>query len=84
MPQAIIVFAAKRGGYAHASFRVANDDPDGAVEYHVKTPLLDAQGQAKSNQTLKAELIDLARAKRDAQQAPAQTNVPIVGDTVEL
>lgn len=70
--------------HAYLAVRVESDGPGNfAVEYIGKTPLLDAAGNAKSNQTLKAELVVACKAQRDAQKATTTTVQGITG-TVEL
>lgn len=77
---ATIVNAWKDEANAYLAVRVEKDHKDeSAVEYIASTPLLDAQGQAKNNQQLKAELVAACKAQRDAQKKPSPGSLGLSG-----
>lgn len=67
MPSATITAAWKDDTTAYATALVAEGGKRGNVEYNASTPLLDGQGNAKSNVTLKSDLVAALKSQRDAQ-----------------
>jgi hypothetical protein len=67
MAQATIVRAWQDGTNAYAAAMVNDGPPRGSVEYIAQTPLVDAQGTAKTVSQLKADLTAALKALRDAQ-----------------
>lgn len=71
-----VVAAWTANGQAYASVLVAEGGSAGNVEYVGSTPLVDAQGVAKSAAVVKADLVAAVKAVRDAQQG---TRAPLPG-----
>jgi hypothetical protein len=67
MAQATIVRAWRDDMNAYAAASVSDGPPRGTVEYVAQTPLVDAQGVAKTNVQLKADLTAALKVLRDAQ-----------------
>lgn len=81
MPNATIISAWRDATNAYAAAAVVEAGGK-AVEYIASTPLLDAQGAAKNNPTLKADLTAALKVVRDGQQVAAQSALAGVSGTV--
>jgi hypothetical protein len=71
MAAGTIVAAYKDANSAYASVLVAEGGATGNVEYNVATPLLKADGSAKTTAELKTDLTAAVTTKRNAQLAVA-------------
>jgi hypothetical protein len=69
MATATIVRAWRDDTNAYAAASVNDGPPRGTVEYVAQTPLVDAQGVAKTSAQLKADLVAALKALRDQQLA---------------
>lgn len=80
---ATVVNAWQDGTYAYLAVVVSGDRTVGAgtvdAEYVGRTPLLDAQGQAKALATLKAELVAACKAARDQSRPQQQASLAVSG-----
>jgi hypothetical protein len=78
MATATIVSVTKDASNAYVAATVNEGGAAGLVEYHASTPLLDAQGNAKTTAQLKTDLTAALVAVRNAQIA-APTPLAISG-----
>jgi hypothetical protein len=79
MAQATIVRAWRDDANAYAAAAVSDGPPRGTVEYVAQTPLVDAQGIAKTSAQLKADLTAALKALRDAQLSLVVTLAGVTG-----